>query len=105
MIDLSSICLAKLSTNLPRFVIVYRRSALFRATSDCRKSFLRWYANLPDSFFDLNPASDFSSEYVSGPLEFKIRRISILFGLAITEKIILTRFEADSKIPSRLGSD
>jgi hypothetical protein len=53
----------------------------------------------------LNPASDFNSEYVSGPLEFKIRRISILLGLAITEKIILTRFEADSNIPSRLGSD
>jgi hypothetical protein len=54
---------------------------------------------LPLSFLDLNPASDFNSEYVSGPLEFKIRRMSILFGLAMTEKIILTRFDVDCKIP------
>jgi hypothetical protein len=37
-------------------------------------------------------------------LEFRIRRMSILLGLAITEKIILTLFEADSKTPSRLSS-
>ena len=62
MIDLSSICLARLSTSLPRFVIVYRRSALLSATSDCLSNFLKWYANLPLSFLDLKPARDFSSE-------------------------------------------
>ena len=62
MIDLSSICLARLKTSLPKFVIVYLRSDLFYATSDCLNNFLKWYANLPLSFFDLNPARDFSSE-------------------------------------------
>ncbi|HEX5519641.1 MAG TPA: hypothetical protein VFX18_04305 [Candidatus Nitrosocosmicus sp.] len=38
------------------------------------------------------------------PLELRIRKISILLGLAITEKIILTRLDVDSKIP-RLVSD
>jgi hypothetical protein len=33
-----------------------------------------------------------------------MRKISILLGLAITEKIILTRLDVDSKIP-RLVSD
>jgi hypothetical protein len=54
---------------------------------------------LPLSFLDLNPANDFSSEYVSGPLEFKIRKMSIRLGLAITEKIILTRFDVDCRMP------
>ena len=62
MIDLSSICLARLKTSLPRLVIVYRRSDLFNATSDCLSNFLKWYANLPLSFFDLKPARDLSSE-------------------------------------------
>jgi hypothetical protein len=54
---------------------------------------------LPLSFLDLKPASDFNSEYVRGPLEFKIRKMSILFGLAMTEKIIRTRFDVDCKMP------
>ena len=36
---------------------------------------------------------------MSGPLELRILRISILLGLAITEKIILTRFDVDCKRP------
>ncbi|WP_415311218.1 hypothetical protein [Candidatus Nitrosocosmicus sp. FF01] len=59
---------------------------------------------MPDSFFDLNPANDLSSEYVSGPLLFRIRRISIRLGLAITEKIILTLLDVDSNTP-RLDSE
>src|SRR5574337_1727145 len=104
MIDRSSICLARLRTNLPRFVMVYLLSDLFRATRDCRNNFRKWYANLPLSFFDLNPARDFNSEYVRGPFEFKILKISILLGLAMTEKIILTRFDADCKMPPRFCS-
>jgi hypothetical protein len=38
---------------------------------------------MSDSFFDLILANDFNLEYVSGPLEFKMRRMSILLGLAI----------------------
>ena len=41
IIDLSSICLARLKTSLPRFVIVYLRSDLFNATSDCLSNFLK----------------------------------------------------------------
>ena len=100
----SSIWRARLRTSLPRFVIVYLRSALLRATSNCLNNFLKWYANLPDSFFDLKPARALSSEYVSGPFVLRIRSMSILFGLAITEKIILTRLEADSKTPPFLES-
>ena len=34
---------------------------------------------------DLNQNNDLSSEYVNGPLGFKILRISILLGLTMTE--------------------
>ena len=62
MIDLSSICRAKLRTSFPRFVMVYLLSDLLSATRDCLNNFLKWYANLPLSFLDLNPARDFNSE-------------------------------------------
>ena len=39
IIDLSSICLARLRTSFPRFVMVYLLSDLFNATSDCLNSF------------------------------------------------------------------
>ena len=59
MSDCSSICRVRLSTSLPRLVTVYFLSCLLSWMSSWRTSFLRWYANLPDSFLDLNPASDF----------------------------------------------